>query len=248
MNIKYDFSQQNIIVTGGASGIGFEIAKQFLTGGAFVHIWDYSVKALESAAIELSEYKMKLQFTEVNVADLASCEQAASKLPHEVDVLINNAGITRDKSFKKMNSEEWDQVIATNLTGVFNITKSVFDKFNSKSINKRIINISSIVALYGNFGQSNYVASKAGVIGLTKTWAREFAKSGMTVNAIAPGFIETAMTKQMPPEVISSMVEKVPTKRMGQTKDIAKACMFLASHDASYINGIVLSVDGGLVI
>ena len=122
------------------------------------------------------------------------------------------------------------------------------EKFNTKSTNRRIVNISSIVALYGNFGQSNYVASKAGVIGLTKTWAREFGKTGMTVNAVAPGFIETAMTKQMPAEVIAGMVDKVPSKRMGQTLDIANACLFLASADASYINGIVLGVDGGLVI
>lgn len=248
MKTKFDFSNQQVVLTGGAGGIGYEIATQFLKSGAQVHIWDYSVKALESAAQSLKEFESRVHFAEVNVASLVSCEKAAAKLSNEIDILINNAGITRDKSFKKMTSEEWDQVISTNLTGVFNVTKSVFEKFNSKSTNRRIVNISSIVALYGNFGQSNYVASKAGVIGLTKTWAREFGKTGMTVNAIAPGFIETAMTKQMPAEVIAGMVDKVPSKRMGQTQDIANACMFLASADASYINGIVLGVDGGLVI
>ena len=248
MKTKYDFSGQNVVVTGGAGGIGFEIVTQFLKSGASVNVWDYSAKAMESAQGSLKEFAARISFTEVNVGDISSCEKACTKLSNDVDVLINNAGITRDKSFKKMTSEEWDEVINTNLTGVFNVTKSVFNKFNSQSVHKRIINISSVVALYGNFGQSNYVASKAGVIGLTKTWAREFAKSGITVNAIAPGFIETAMTKQMPVEVISAMAEKVPLRRLGQTKDIANACLFLASEDSSYVNGIVLSVDGGLIV
>ncbi len=248
MQTKFDFNKKNVIVTGGAGGIGFEIAIQFLKSGAVVHIWDYSAQAMEKAQTALKEFSDRVHFTEVNVGDFSSCEKACAKLNGEVDVLVNNAGITRDKSFKKMTSEEWDQVISTNLTGVFNVTKTVFDKFSAKSMNKRIINISSIVALYGNFGQTNYVASKAGVIGMTKTWAREFAKSGFTVNAIAPGFIETEMTRKMPPEVSSAMAEKVPLKRMGQTIDIANACMFLASEDSSYINGIVMSVDGGLVI
>ncbi len=247
MKTKYDFNGQNVVVTGGAGGIGFEVATQFLKVGATVNIWDYSAQAMESAQGLLKEYGNKVHFTEVNVGDLSSCEKACSKISGEVDVLVNNAGITRDKSFKKMTSEEWDQVISTNLTGVFNVTKSLFEKFNSKSANKRVINISSVVALYGNFGQTNYVASKAGVIGLTKTWAREFAKSGFTVNAIAPGFIETQMTRQMPPDAVTAMAEKVPLKRLGQTVDIANACLFLASADSGYINGIVLSVDGGLI-
>ncbi len=248
MKTKYYFNGQQIVVTGGAGGIGFEIVTQFLKSGATVEVWDYSTKAMASAAELLREFEGRVKFTEVNVSEMSSCTKAAAKLSREIDVLVNNAGITRDKSFKKMSSEEWDQVIGTNLTGVFNVTKSIFDKFNSKSANKRIINISSIVAIFGNFGQSNYVACKAGVIGLTKTWAREFAKLGITVNAIAPGFIETAMTKQMPEEVIQSMAEKVPLKRMGQSLDIANACLFLASSDASYVNGVVLGVDGGLVV
>ena len=248
MKTTFNFSGQNVLVTGAAGGIGFEIARRFLQSGAKVFIWDYSTKAIAEAKASFEPFSDRVQFSEVNVSNFESCTKATAQIPSEIDVLINNAGITRDKSFKKMTGEEWDQVIGTNLTGVFNVTKAVFDKFNPKNLNKRIINISSIVALYGNFGQSNYVASKAGVIGLTKTWAREFAKSGMTVNAIAPGFIETAMTKLMPPDVRKSMEDKVPSKVMGQTSDIASACLFLASEEASYINGIVLSVDGGLTI
>ena len=248
MNTTFDFTGRQVLVTGGAGGIGFEIASQFLKSGAGVHIWDYSAQAIETAKFLLKDFSAKVHFTEVNVKELSSCEKASSGLSTEIDILINNAGITRDKSFKKMTGDEWDQVIGTNLTGVFNVTKSIFEKFNTKSASKRIINISSIVALYGNFGQTNYVASKAGVIGMTKTWAREFAKQGFTVNAIAPGFIETEMTKKMPIDVSTAMADKVPLKRMGQTADIANACLFLASDNSSYINGICLSVDGGLVI
>jgi 3-oxoacyl-[acyl-carrier protein] reductase len=146
-----------------------------------------------------------------------------------------------------MSEEDWKAVIDTNLTGLFNVTKSVFEKFSGET-GKRIINLSSIAGVYGNFGQTNYAAAKAGVIGMTKTWAREFGKKGFTVNAIAPGFIETRMTQAMPPEVIQGMVAKIPVARMGQVSDIANACLFLSSDEASYVNGATLSVDGGLVI
>ncbi|WP_341826224.1 SDR family oxidoreductase, partial [Klebsiella pneumoniae] len=165
-----------------------------------------------------------------------------------VDILVNNAGITRDKSFAKMTGEEWDAVIGTNLTGLFNVTKSLSEKFNAASSQKRIINISSVVGLYGNFGQTNYAAAKAGVIGMTKTWGKELARKGYTVNAIAPGFIRTAMTNAMPKEVLEQMAAKVPATRLGETEDIANAVLFLASEQASYINGTVISVDGGLVL
>ena len=160
--------------------------------------------------------------------------------------LVNNAGITRDKSFGKMTDEDFDQVIQTNLTGLYNITKSTFNNFTENT--KRIINMSSVVALYGNFGQTNYVAAKCGVIGLTKTWAKEFGRKGFTVNAIAPGFTLTNMVKAMPEDVLEKMASKVAVQRLGSTEDIANACLFLASDEASYINGTVLSVDGGLTI
>jgi 3-oxoacyl-[acyl-carrier protein] reductase len=248
MNIQYQFQGKTALVTGGAQGIGFEIARTFLASGAKVAIWDYSDAALNAAKEELKSYGEKVVFAKVDVSKSSSCQEAANALPFALDILVNNAGITRDKSFKKMTAEEWDAVIATNLSGLFHVTKGVFEKFNAQSANKRIINISSVVALYGNFGQTNYVAAKAGVIGMTKTWAREFARSGFTVNAIAPGFIATKMTEAMPPEVLQSMTAKVPVQRLGKPADIANACMYLASDEAAYISGTVLSVDGALTL
>ncbi len=247
-NLSFHFQNKNVVVTGGAQGIGFQIVQQFLQSGAKVSIWDYSEQALESAKKELSNFASQLHTAKVDVTSKDSVNAAAASLPWAVDVLINNAGITRDKSFAKMSHDDWDAVIATNLTGLFNVTKSLFEKFNAASAHKRIINISSVVGLYGNFGQTNYAAAKSGVIGMTKTWGKELGRKGWTVNAIAPGFITTAMTKQMPKEVIDGMVAKVPVARMGETSDIANACLFLASEQASYINATVISVDGGIVL
>ena len=235
------------MVTGGAQGIGFEISKQFLTAGAKVSIWDFNQEALKIAEKELSQWASQLHTTKVDVTDRASCEQAKNSLPFGIDILINNAGITRDKSFSKMQGEDWDAVIQTNLTGLFNITKALFEKFTDTP-HKRIINMASVVSLYGNFGQTNYAAAKAGVVGMTKTWAKEFGRKGFTCNAVAPGFILTKMTQGMPEEVLKGMEEKVPVKRLGQTTDIANMCLFLASEEAAYINGAVLSVDGGIVL
>ncbi|RZA07036.1 MAG: SDR family oxidoreductase [Proteobacteria bacterium] len=248
MNIQYQFQGKAALVTGGAAGIGLEISKAFLSAGASVAIWDYSETALAAAERELAPFSGRVHFAKVDVSRPSECSEAAAKLPFALDVLINNAGITRDKSFKKMGAEDWDAVISTNLSGLFHVTKSVFEKFHGGPAGKRIINISSIVGLFGNFGQSNYAAAKAGVIGLTKTWAREFAKSGFTVNAIAPGFIATAMTESMPAEVLAGMRAKVPLQSLGKPKDIANACLFLSSEEAAYISGTVLSVDGALTL
>ena len=246
-NLKYSFAQKNTLVTGGAQGIGFEISKLFLEAGAHVTIADYSQEALDNARRELSAYSANLQTAALNVADRKSCQALADSLPGNLHILVNNAGITRDKSFAKMTDDEFDQVIQTNLTGVYNVTKTLLGKFDANGP-KRIINLASVVALYGNFGQTNYVAAKAGVIGMTKTWARELGKKGFTSNAIAPGFILTKMTQAMPKEVLDGIAAKVPVARLGETRDIANACLFLASDEASYINGTVLSVDGGLVL
>jgi 3-oxoacyl-[acyl-carrier protein] reductase len=247
MNIQYQFQGKTALVTGGAAGIGFEITRAFLQAGAKVAVWDYSDAAMEAAKKELSQFGEKVIFTKVDVSKPSSCADAANALPFALDILINNAGITRDKSFKKMSTDEWNAVIDTNLSGLFHVTKSVFEKFSTQP-SKRIINISSIVGLFGNFGQSNYAAAKAGVIGMTKTWAREFARSGFTVNAVAPGFISTKMTESMPPEVLQQMAAKVPMQRLGKTSDIANACLFLSSDEAAYISGTVISVDGALTL
>lgn len=247
-NINFNFDGKNILVTGGASGIGLQITKGFLEAGGNVAVWDYSESALKTISKEFASYGSKMSFTQVDITNRQSVASAVEALPWAVDILVNNAGITRDKSFAKMSPEDWDAVINTNLTGLFNVTKSALENFNSNSNHNRIINISSVVGLYGNFGQTNYAAAKAGVIGLTKTWGKELGRKGFTCNAIAPGFILTAMTKAMPKEVLDGMTSKVPTSRLGETEDIANACMFLATEQASYINGAVLSVDGGLVL
>nr|BFD58140.1 3-oxoacyl-[acyl-carrier-protein] reductase [Bdellovibrio sp. CKG001] len=247
-NITFDFKNKNAVVTGGASGIGFQITRSFLEAGGNVSIWDYSEQALQNAKAELSQHSAQLHLAQVDVGNRDSVAKAAASLPWAVDILVNNAGITRDKSFAKMAPEDWDAVISTNLTGLFNVTKTLLEKFNPQSAHKRIISISSVVGLYGNFGQTNYAAAKAGVIGMAKTWGKELGRKGFTSNAIAPGFIATAMTKAMPKEVLEGMAAKVPVARLGEVEDIANACLFLASEQASYINGTVLSVDGGIVL
>ena len=245
-NLNFSFTNKQVLVTGGAQGIGFELSKRFLAAGANVTIADFSAPALESARQELAAYP-KLKTFALDVTDRKTCAQLAESFGGQLNIVINNAGITRDKSFVKMDNDDFDQVILTNLTGVYNVTKAMLTQFETAAP-KRIVNMASIVALYGNFGQTNYVAAKAGVIGMTKTWARELGKKGFTVNAIAPGFIMTKMTAAMPKEVLESITNKVPVARMGETSDIANACLFLASDEAAYINGTVLSVDGGLVL
>lgn len=243
---SFQLTGKTAVVTGGAQGIGFSITKTFLENGSNVVVWDYSREALEMAKAELSQFGDKVKFEQVDVTNRTQCAEVAAKIK-DLHILINNAGITRDKSFKKMTDVDFDSVIATNLTGLYNVTKALFEKFDAKSP-KRIINMASVVALYGNFGQTNYAAAKAGVVGLTKTWAREFARAGFTVNAVAPGFIATKMTSAMPEEVLTQISSKVPVGRLGKPEEIANACLFLASDAAGYINGTTLSVDGGLVL
>lgn len=245
-NINFDFKDRHVLVTGGAQGIGFEIAKTFLQSSAVVTIADYAEGALDAAKKELQGLG-QLHTARLDVTDRTSCQQLANSLAKPLNVLINNAGITRDKSFSKMTDEDFDKVIQTNLTGIFNVTKALMEKFDAQQP-KRIINMASVVALYGNFGQTNYAAAKAGVVGMTKTWAREFGRKGFAVNAVAPGFIRTKMTEAMPKEVLDGIAAKVPVQRLGETADIANACLFLSSDEASYINGTVISVDGGLVL
>lgn len=238
------------IITGGADGIGKATAIRFANEGATAIIWDLNedkgIKLVEDIRIGGGE----ADFFKVNTADYDQVESAANAV-HEkygkIDILINNAGITRDASLKKMSIDQWQQVIDVNLSGVFFCTKAV-SPFMMEKGSGRVISTSSVVALYGNFGQSNYVAAKAGLIGMTKTWARELGRKGITANAIAPGFISTEMVALMPENVLASMREKVPMGRLGKPEEIASAFVFLASDEAGYINGAVLSVDGGITI
>lgn len=238
------------VVTGGADGIGKATAVKFAAEGATVIIWDLNAEKGAETVKEISENGGKVSFEKVNTSVYAEVEAATKAVVQEfgtLDIIINNAGITRDASIKKMTPELWQQVIDVNLTGVFNCCKCASEVMVEKGYG-RIINASSVVALYGNFGQTNYVATKAGLIGMTKTLARELGRKGVTVNAVAPGFIATEMVKKMPPEVLKGMEDKVPLKRLGQPEEIAAAYLFLASDDAAYINGTVLSVDGGITI
>lgn len=242
--------QKVAIITGGARGIGFTTASIFAREGAQVIIWDVSREAGEAAAQKLRAEKLPVTFREVNVTRLVDVQAAAREVHAQygrIDILINNAGITRDARLVKMSPEEWQQVIDVNLTGVFNCTKAVADYMIEQNYG-RIINASSVVGLYGNFGQSNYVATKAGVIGMTKVWARELGRKGITVNAVAPGFIATEMIETVPEKVLNMVVEKTPVNRLGQPEDIANAYLFLASEEAGFISGTVLSVDGGMTV
>jgi 3-oxoacyl-[acyl-carrier protein] reductase len=238
------------IITGGADGIGKAGAIRFAAEGATVIIWDMNTeKGAETVGI-IEKSGGKSIFEKVNTAIYSEVEAASNKAVEQfgkIDILINNAGITRDASLKKMTTEQWQQVIDVNLTGVFNCTKCISNFMVEKGYG-RIINTSSVVALYGNFGQTNYVATKAGVIGMTKTLARELGRKGVTVNAVAPGFIATEMVKKMPENVLKSMEEKVPTGRLGLPEEIASTYLFLASDEAAYINGATISVDGGITI
>ena len=233
------------IITGGAAGIGAATAVKFAQEGAKVVIWDLN----EIKGMELAK-QIDGVFAKVNTANYQEIEDAAKNVYDQfgrIDILINNAGITRDSTLKKMTPEQWQQVIDVNLSGVFYCTK-IISEYMLMNNYGRIINASSVVGLYGNFGQTNYVATKAGLIGMTKTLARELGRKGVTVNAIAPGFIATEMVAAMPENVIEGMKAKVPVGRLGMPEEIAAAYAFLASDEAAYINGATLSVDGGMTV
>lgn len=233
------------IITGGAAGIGEATARKFTEEGAKVVIWDLDEIKVKALANELGA-----TFAKVNTANYAEIEAAAKAVNEKlgrIDILINNAGITRDSSVKKMTIEQWQQVIDVNLSGVFYCSKIISEYMVANNWG-RIINASSVVGVYGNFGQANYVATKSGLIGMTKTFAREFGRKGVTVNAIAPGFISTEMVAAMPENVLEGMRAKVPIGRLGEPKEIANVYAFLASDEASYINGHTISVDGGMTV
>ncbi len=239
------------LVTGSARGIGLAISKGLAAGGADIVLNDLIEEGAAKEAIEairrLDRRVLYLQ------ADISQNQQAKALMGDavaefgKIDVLVNNAGITRDSLLLRMTEEDWDSVLAVNLKGTFNCTQAVAKQM-MKQRSGSIVNIASIVGIRGNAGQANYSASKAGVIGLTKTAAKELASRGIRVNAIAPGFIETEMTKKLPAETRAKVVERIPLGAFGSPADVASLVRFLASDSARYITGQVIGLDGGLVI
>jgi 3-oxoacyl-[acyl-carrier protein] reductase len=246
-------ANKHAVITGGSGGIGLATVLKFLAEGASISIWDVNPPA--EAAIPPNR---DVQFIQVNVADPESvknaCQQTVDR-SGKIDILVNNAGITADSQLIKwkngevagqMSADAFDRVLQVNLYGVFHCTQAVIPTMITQG-GGVILSAASVVGLYGNFGQTNYVATKAGVIGMTRTWARELGRYQIRVNAVAPGFILTDMVKKMPPDVLKEMEKHTPLGRLGTPEDVANLYTFLASDEASYIHGAVLSVDGGLV-
>lgn len=245
-----DFKGKNIIVTGATRGIGLTIAEAFAKQGANVAICGTREDVVNKAAENLAAFGGKVLGRAVNISRAQECDAFVADVVKEfgsLDVLVNNAGITKDNLAVRMTEEDWRAVIDVNLTGTFFMSKAAL-KVMFKKRAGNVVNISSVVGEMGNAGQANYVASKAGIIGLTKTLAKEFGSRNIRVNAVAPGFVRTAMTDALPQDVKEKALENVPLKRFAETQDIAKAVLFLASEDASYITGHILSVNGGLYI
>jgi 3-oxoacyl-[acyl-carrier protein] reductase len=247
--IETGLKDKVVIVTGAAAGIGRGTAERFAEEGCRVAAWDVN-QAPESAGV----------FQKVDVSDARQVEAAVDEVVDRwgsVHALVNNAGIVRDAQLVKykdgevvsqMSDEAWDAVIGVNLRGVFNCTRAVAPKMIAGGAGGVILNASSVACLNGNFGQTNYVATKAGVIGMTKTWARELGRYGIRVNAVAPGFVKTEILAAMPQKVLDGMVSHTPMGRIGDVRDIAEAYLWLASDAATWVTGTVISVDGGLVI
>jgi len=239
------------IITGGARGIGKKISQTFLKEGASVYIFDVNQEEGARTAGELQPaYDDKVNFFKVDITDEKSVEQSIEKIIEaegRIDILVNNAGITRDNLILRMSLEDWKKVIDINLTGAFICSKHTV-RYMVKNRSGKIINISSIVGIHGNAGQSNYSSSKAGIIGLTKTLARELAGRNILVNAIAPGYIETEMTEKLSDRIKEKLMEQIPTGRLGSVDDVAKTALFLASNDSNYITGTVINLDGGMGI
>lgn len=244
------------IITGGAAGIGKATAVKFAAEGAKVVICDVNEEAGKALAAELGNDASFWKVNVVNRQEVQAWIDAVAAKYGRIDALINNAGITRDSQFVKfkegevvgqMSEEAFDAVIAVNLKGVFNCTQAVVP-YMIKQGGGAIVSASSVVGLYGNFGQTNYAATKFGVIGMTKTWARELGKYQIRVNAVAPGFILTEMVLKMPENVLAGMAANAPLKRLGKPEEIANVYAWLASEEASYVHGAVISVDGGIVL
>ena len=245
------FEGKVALVTGASRGIGRAIALALAAQGADVAVnYAGSEAAAKEVAAEIEAMGRKAFVIQADIASTEASTAMVDAVVKEfgrIDVLVNNAGITRDGLLMRMKEEDWDAVITTNLKGVFNCTKATI-KYMMKQKSGSIVNISSIVGVMGNAGQANYCAAKAGVIGFTKATAKEVAARGIRVNAIAPGFIKTDMTSVLSEKVVEAMLAGIPLNRLGETEDIAKAVLFLASSDANYITGQTLHVDGGMVM
>jgi 3-oxoacyl-[acyl-carrier protein] reductase len=245
---KMELNKKVAVITGSARGLGFAIAQEFLDQGATVVVTDINQEMIDSAVAKL-EPSGNVFGVLMDVSDINSVQagmEAIIEKYGQIDILVNNAGITKDGLLMRMSDSEFDSVIAVNLKGTFNATRTV-SQYMLKQRSGNIINISSVVGITGNIGQANYSASKAGVIGLTKTSAKEFAKRGIRVNAIAPGFIKTDMTDALSDAAKDSLQKSIPLGRLGLPSDVANAAAFLAGDKASYITGQVLVVDGGMV-
>lgn len=245
------FADKRVVITGAGRGIGFAIAHAFAREGAKVALISRNPTSCGAAAKAINaEFPDSARFYGLNVADYDSVQEAGKQIIDDlggIDILVNNAGVTRDGLLMRMKSEDWDTVLDTNLKGAFNVVKAL-QRPLMKGTDPRIINISSVIGLIGNAGQANYAASKAGLIGLTKSIARELAGRKVTCNAIAPGFITTDMTDELSDDLKAGIIAKVPLADFGQVEDIANAVLFLASPAARYITGQVLAVDGGMTM
>jgi len=238
------------LITGGARGIGKAIAMAMAKEGADIVIADVNLEAAQQTCSEIEALGRKTLSLNMNVTDSKNVEESLNKILDKftkVDILVNNAGITKDNLSLRMSDSDWDAVINVNLKGTFNCTKAV-SRVMMKQRSGKIVNIASIIGIIGNPGQANYSASKAGIIALTKTTAKEFASRNININAVAPGYIQTEMTAKLPEEVRQKMLALIPLGRMGQPEDVANACLFLASEEASYITGQTIVVDGGMVM
>ena len=236
------------IITGSAQGIGLATALRFAAEGARVVVSDIGQQRVDQAVAAIVAQGGQAIGAVVDVTDRMAIDAMVAKVKAtwgRIDVLINNAGITKDARLAKMSSAQFDAVIAVNLKGVFECTQAVAETMTAQGSGS-IVNASSVVGLYGNFGQTNYAATKAGVIGFTKTWARELGPKGVRVNAVCPGFVLTPILDTVPDAVKQKMIEKVPLGRLGRPEEIAAVYAFLASDDSSYLNGAVLEVSGGI--
>ena len=235
------------IITGAANGIGLAAVKRFTEEGATVIMADFDEKTGHQAALPFGE---QVQFYAV---DVSNREQVQQMVDHVIatfgciDILINNAGITRDAMLVKLSEEDFNKVLQVNLNGVFNCTQAVVQHMIEKGYGK-IISTSSVSGVYGNVGQTNYAATKAAIVGMTKSWAKELGRKGICVNAVAPGFTATSMVEKMPDKIIDQMKSIISLQRLGKPEDIANAYLFLASEESDYITGHVLHVDGGIMM